>query len=599
MFKKAVESKALQRLSGADKKKLKRTVKDRFRNASDADIDALFPPKTEVTIAKFQNRVHVYWVEGGLPMIFDVDGRGTEIYPTVFALWKVPELLPAFILKGGEVSHYIIGGADLMFPGIRVPVEGLPTFLAGEPWAVKVPGNPAPIAVGITTMSSEEALKAALRGKALRITHCYGDALWASVEGHYVPNGGFLDNVVFEDPSLSCLDSDLPRGDTVVPAVNPNGENNARDQTDDLDVSSDAGLPSSVCDAVEQIADDFSELNVADRGSSTENAEEQHNLSPEDVDVLLDQCLLQALHTTVKDTDLPIAGSTLWSNHVLPCRPPGVTLDIKKSSHKKLSKWLQSKSSAGLMIVKEDKHKKETVLHRINRTHPDYTSFRPEKRPAEENDHVNNESTSDHVLELVELYKPTVHVNPIFTSVGADIKNLYTASEATEVVYKYIEKGKLVHPTNKAIISLDAVLCDALFKGVIKKGSTYPTEIHKKDLGQAFINRMQPNHVVTRDGQSVVRKGSVKTVQILTERRGGNKRVTRVSGLESFLIDAESLASELQKKFACSTSVAELPGKKGHEVLVQGGVIDNLAKHLVEQYGIPKRYIEVLDKTRK
>lgn len=34
-------------------------------------------------MAKFQNRVHVYWVEDeGLPMVFDADGRGTEIYPT-------------------------------------------------------------------------------------------------------------------------------------------------------------------------------------------------------------------------------------------------------------------------------------------------------------------------------------------------------------------------------------------------------------------------------------------------------------------------------------------------------------------------------------
>ncbi|KAK6246615.1 hypothetical protein SCA6_009705 [Theobroma cacao] len=39
--------------------------------------------------------------------------------------------------------------------------------------------------------------------------------------------------------------------------------------------------------------------------------------------------------------------------------------------------------------------------------------------------------------------------------------------------------------------------------------------------------------------------------------------------------------------------------KKGHEVLIQGGVIDDVARHLVEQYGIPKRYIEFLDKTRK
>ncbi|CDP11953.1 unnamed protein product [Coffea canephora] len=40
-------------------------------------------------------------------------------------------------------------------------------------------------------------------------------------------------------------------------------------------------------------------------------------------------------------------------------------------------------------------------------------------------------------------------------------------------------------------------------------------------------------------------------------------------------------------------------GKKGLEVLVQGGVIDDLAKHLIEQYRIAKRYIEVLDKTKK
>jgi translation initiation factor 2D len=34
-------------------------------------------------------------------------------------------------------------------------------------------------------------------------------------------------------------------------------------------------------------------------------------------------------------------------------------------------------------------------------------------------------------------------------------------------------------------------------------------------------------------------------------------------------------------------------------VLVQGGVIENLAKHLVDHYGVPKRYIEVYDKTKK
>ncbi|KAL8225869.1 hypothetical protein R6Q57_018426 [Mikania cordata] len=202
-------------------------------------------------------------------------------------------------------------------------------------------------------------------------------------------------------------------------------------------------------------------------------------------------------------------------------------------------------------------------------------------------------------MEVIEIYKPSVHVNPIFTSLGADTRLLYTQSEASEVVFAYIEKENLVKPTNKPIVVLDAMLCDALFKGAIKKGSTYPSAIHKKDLAPTFISRMQPHHQVTRGKETIVKKGGLKPMQIMTERRQGNKKVTKVSGMEPFLIDAEPLASELQKKFACSTSVTELPGKKGHEVLVQGGVIDDLARYLVEQYGIPKKYIEVLDKTAR
>jgi len=218
----------------------------------------------------------------------------------------------------------------------------------------------------------------------------------------------------------------------------------------------------------------------------------------------------------------------------------------------------------GQISVKEDKYKKEVMLLSINCKHSDYSSFKPEKRQVEKNDqvsdHAANESRSSNTLEVTEIYKPSVHVNPIFASVGADVGKLFSASEATEIVFKYIEQENLVKPTNKSIVVLDAILCDALFKGAIKKGSTYPTEIHKKDIGSAFISRMQAHHVVTRGGESIVRKGSLKAIQILTERRQGNKKVTKLSGMETFLMDAETLASALQKKFACSTSVAELPG---------------------------------------
>lgn len=218
----------------------------------------------------------------------------------------------------------------------------------------------------------------------------------------------------------------------------------------------------------------------------------------------------------------------------------------------------------GQISIKEDKYKKETVLFSVNRSHPDYTSFKPEKQQVEKidkpGDLAASESRLQNMLEVAEIYKPSVHVNPIFASVGADTGKLYTGSEASDIVFKYIEKENLVKPTHKSIVVLDPILCDALFKGAIKKGSTYPTEIHKKDLGPVFVSRMQAHHIVTRGSESVVRKGALKTIQIVTERRQGNKKVTKVSGLETFLIYAEALASELQKKFACSTTVGELPG---------------------------------------
>ncbi|KAK2658826.1 hypothetical protein Ddye_005359 [Dipteronia dyeriana] len=611
MFKKSVEAKSHQRLSGADKKKLKRSLRDKFPRASVTDIDSLFPPKAEITVSKFQTRVHVYSLEGGFPMFFDVGGRGTEIFPTVFALWNVPELLPSFTLKGGEVSRFIIGGADLMFPGIIIPTEGLPSFLSGETWAVKVPGNPAPIAVGSTNMSSAEAVNAGLRGKALRITHYYRDLLWESVDGHLVPNAGFLEDMVQEDPAL--LSSSQVSGSFEGAADSSNNQQNDtgnKEGGQSVDPSNAISEPNPTSAAqndfqnstAEKVAADVGDLKVTEDIDADESNLEQHLLSTEDVDAHLDKCLLQALHTTVKDNELPMPGSTLWSIHVLPCRPSGITLDIKKSSHKKLSKWLQAKSYAGLISAKEDKFKKEVMLLSVNRKHPDYLSFKPEKRVEQANEAVDGTASDNRpqkLLEVTEIYKPNMHVNSIFAAVGADKGNLYSSSEAYDVVFKYIEKENLVKPTNKSVVVLDPALCDALFKGAIKKGTSYPTEIHKKDVGSTFVGRMQAHHVVTRGSESVVRKGGLKTIQMVTERRQGNKKVTKVSGLETFLIEAEALASELQKKCACSTTVAELPGKKGFEVIIQGGVIDDVAKHLVEQCGIPKRYIEVLDKTKK
>ncbi|EXB79367.1 hypothetical protein L484_009955 [Morus notabilis] len=319
MFKKAIELKSHQRLSGADRKKLKRTVKDRFPAASDSDIDSLLPPKAEITVAKFQNRVHVYSVEAAFPVFFDIDGRGNEIFPTVYALWKVPDLMPSFLLKGGEVSRYVIGGADLMFPGISVPAEGLPSFSAGEPWAVKVPGNPAPIAVSYFLKFNafelpklfdagprEKIKEREIEGRRIEIlefrerrTIKMKSLLWSkeSVEGHYVPNAGFLEDVVFEDPASSSCQTSDSRDDATDSSHNQPSETNGKEVEDSVGAAEE-----------HPILDSASVSQIEGKNDTAEG-----------------------ITSSVADFE-------------------GVTLGINKSSHKKLSKWLLAKSSTGLIV---------------------------------------------------------------------------------------------------------------------------------------------------------------------------------------------------------------------------------------------------------
>lgn len=119
-----------------------------------------------------------------------------------------------------------------------------------------------------------------------------------------MPNAGFLEDVVFGDPSLSTTDATSDH------------ENNADSQElevanaiiDDLDDSS------SNINISQQVITDLDNLKVTENVESDKGtaAEDQNTLSVEDVDALLDKCLLQAFYTTMKDKDLPIAGSTLW-----------------------------------------------------------------------------------------------------------------------------------------------------------------------------------------------------------------------------------------------------------------------------------------------
>lgn len=158
-----------------------------------------------------------------------------------------------------------------------------------------------------------------------------------SVECPYVPNAGFFEDVVFEDPTLSSMQvSDSYSGANDSSNDQQNGISD-KENGQSVDVADVHSEPSSASVAqtnsgneiAEEIAAHVDDLKVTDDGSADESiGEDQHPLSTEDVDTLLEKCLLQALHTTVKDKDLPMPGSTLWYDKYIIFVPHDLSLSL-------------------------------------------------------------------------------------------------------------------------------------------------------------------------------------------------------------------------------------------------------------------------------
>ncbi|KAF6250354.1 hypothetical protein COO60DRAFT_1576296 [Scenedesmus sp. NREL 46B-D3] len=603
MFKKPFAVNQTHKVSGADRKKIRRSVEKALQLDPSSDLlEQLLPAKSgDLELAKLPapSRLVIYLLDG-LPILLDTSGKGDYV-PTVLGLWSCPSLLPVVMLKHWQVSHYITGGADVMLPG--VDASRLPDFQRGDLLAVCVPGNPAPVAIGAAAMHSMAAAQQAAgqgKGKLVEVIQHYGDTLWQGLGKCAVPNDGFLQGVVAPEGAAAAA---AGTGDAAGAAA-------AAMQQLGLSDAAAAGMDSSQGSAALAAGDASSyEAGAASSGSSTSSP------WPDDMDQLLELALLQAIVKSLKDGDLPLSSSALWGHHITPSRPPGTLLDVKKSGHKKMSKFLQTYSKAGLISTREDKHSGDTILTAVNRSHALLSEYRPYKSAAASSSTGNGSSPAAGEaggapgtaaagcdgggiapLMVEEVFKPSKDVRAVFEAVGASADGCYSASAAAEVAFEYAKQARLdqTAPDNRTLL-LDALLCDALYKGLIKKGQLYPTHIAKADLREAFLRRLQPQTCISRGQQHVLRKGQPPAVQISGERRQGNKYVTRVVGVEAFLIDPSALAAECQRKYACSTSVNDLPGKNnpGQEVILQGNVIEKLPDYLMATYGIPKKYFLV------
>ena len=173
-------------------------------------------------------------------------------------------------------------------------------------------------------------------------------------------------------------------------------------------------------------------------------------------------------------TPFPLSSSTFYSAHILPSRPApsgsqsSVPSDlIKRSSFKKLSKFLQHAEKASLLKLKDMKG--DLNILSVNVQHPDVIAHRPfrtiadvEAQKARKERVAKEESERVQPMVIKELYKPNGPTRRFFEEGVGITGDVYTVGDLKPLMDAYITKHELIHPRESSYVILDAMLREVL-----------------------------------------------------------------------------------------------------------------------------------------
>nr|XP_020666327.1 eukaryotic translation initiation factor 2D [Pogona vitticeps] len=597
MFAKTFRVKSNTAIKGSDRRKLRSDVAATFPMLTSEQLSEILPNKEELNVIKLythRGEALTVYANSRNPVLFEIE---KTLYPTVYTLWSYPYLLPAFS-TWPPVLQKLTGGADLMLPGVIVPSCGLPEVNRGTLCAVTLVGNRAPVAIGVATMSTAEMTATGMKGKGFTVLHTYMDQLWGLGDKSCPPTIAPLELERSQNEGTEEEEEKSKEGEHRLPESSLTVDPSLQTQIEDLSME----------DAVQ--FDDTREKKEPSENEATETTEEDHpdvpqeaeNRSPqEQMDALLHQCFFHALKCKVKKSELPLLTSTFLRNYMFLCCPKGQQLDMKKSSYKKFSKFLQSMQQQKVIQVKELNKGVESIVA-VDWRHESIRSFVvPETAEPELSVQDNKSGDGEqlyHPPEIIPLYGVSSKMAPLFQESGYKKGHTLSSSEVRSAIINYVKINELVDETNKNFVKVNPILCDCLLN---KSEQDEVLKLKWDDLLSRCLDQLQPFHQVTVFGhEPIVRKGNIDPIDINLAQRSCNKKVTIIKNLELYGLDPQAVANVLQQKVQASATVTQLPGAKDRaQVQIQGNQINHLAKLLLENYHIPRKYINGLEKAPK
>ncbi|RUS70191.1 hypothetical protein EGW08_022044 [Elysia chlorotica] len=590
MFLKPFRVKTQTSIKASDRKKLRSDIQCQFPSLSDEDVAKLIPTKEEMMSVKINthgdDNVIVYSV-GKVPVFYHIF---KSLFPTVYTMWQHPDILPSF-RTWPPVFEKLQKGADLMLPGVIPDNQPSPkmfgTLKKGDLVSVKIAGNKAPVALGKALLSGEDMYMSGLRGKGVQVLHILGDSLWEHGDRSTPPH------IPEAMPQTNEEDDAEENADSSAGAVG----NEATDseghlqQLESLNISEQTDCPGEAAAA----ADSTSEC-AKDEDDEEEEEEDEKDPVAE-MDELFNFCFACAVKSRVKKGDLPLLTSHFFRNYMQPFSC-GKQMDLKKSSFKKLSKFLQTKVSEGYIKVKEQS-KGVDVITEIDKSHLGLRDIQvPEI--AEESSGADAATAGDTEtfvpLTFTDVYCVNGATQDFFRELGYPKGEALLISEVRECVTEYIKRNSLQREDKKTV-TLDPILAHI----ILKPAEGDLDRMAWEQVINRMVGKMQASVAISVGNEPpTVKKGKLDPIKITTATRASNKKVTLVENLEDFGIDVRVFARLVQKAVACSCSVAQSEQKgKGQSVTIQGNQITFVGKVLLEKYKIPKRYVTGLENAPK
>ncbi|XP_032377817.1 eukaryotic translation initiation factor 2D [Etheostoma spectabile] len=590
MFVRPFRVKSNTAIKGSDRRKLKADIAAAFPSLSAEDLSELVPNKEELNVVKIYvhkgDSVTLYVLQRN-PLFFELEKR---LYPTVYVLWRYPAILPTF-RTWPPVLQKLIGGADLMLPGVVAPSSGLPDVKQGDCCSVTLVHNRAPVAVGTAAVSRDEMHSLGMKGRGVCVLHTYMDNLWAFGDKSCPPS---LPDTESEGHGVNGEEYEV---DEMEEEVEEEAEKCAEEEQ-----SSSQTVIDHACSGFEEMSLAEQEEEKDDKGNEEEDGNQDDQKMPQEaMDALLLQCFLHALKSKVKKTELPLLTSTFLRNHMFACCPSGKQLDIKKSSYKKLSKFLQAmQKQHNLVRVKELAKGVESIVE-VDWKNSELRSFKvPEETDVEETP-VQDGGEGEplyHPPEITTLYSVSARLEPLFLDAKKRKGTILQPADVRHIVTEYVKKNELVDVNNKNYVTINPTLCDCL----LEKSEYQEVESLKwDDLFSRTLERMQECYQVVFPGQAPIKKkGHIEPIDISVASRGSNKKVTLIKNLEVYGLDPAVVATALQRRVQASSVLQPIPGSKDKVLVqIQGNQIHQVGNLLLDHYQIPRKYIQGLDKAPK